>query len=73
MSEVKQEKMLFVKKFGELCAEFGIGGVESMEYEIDKWDDEFVKVNFEGGGHRKVNVTADSLGAVVEDVMPKIM
>lgn len=73
MSEVKQEKMMFVKEFGELCQKFGVGDVVNMEYEVDEWENEFVNVLFVGGGKRKVNVTGDSLGAVVEDVMPKIM
>lgn len=66
-------KKAFVKKFSKLCQEFGIGGVESMEYGVDTWNDEFVNVYFEGGGTRKVNVTGDSFGAIVQDVMPRIM
>ena len=32
-------------------------------------DDDHVQITFKGGGRRKVNITADSYGAIIVDVM----
>lgn len=32
-------------------------------------DDDHVQITFKGGGKRKVNITADSYGAIILDVM----
>ena len=32
-------------------------------------DEDTVEITFKGGGRRKVNITADSFGAIIVDVM----
>lgn len=35
-------------------------------------DDNTVQITFKGGGTRRVNITADSFGAIIRDVMKRV-
>lgn len=35
-------------------------------------DDNTVQITFKGGGTRRVNITADSYGAIIRDVMKRV-
>lgn len=67
---VNKEK--YVKELGELFNKFGVGQVESLEYYQDEIGDEWVRVTFQGGATRRVNVTWDSLTALTRDVTKHI-
>jgi len=45
-----------------LCADLDITGLSLI-------DDSYVVINLKGGGKRKVNIEADSKGAIILDVM----
>ena len=45
-----------------LCANLDIVGLSLI-------DDDHVLITFKGNGTRKVNITADSFGAIIVDVM----
>ena len=45
-----------------LCAELDITGLSLV-------DDNTVQITFKGGGKRRVNIEADSYGAIIQDVM----
>lgn len=44
-------------------------GVEKLSFDEDE---EIIKINFEGGGSRMVNVAGDSGYALIKDVIAKI-
>jgi hypothetical protein len=78
LNEVKEDKEAFVREFGALLAKWGIQGVESMEYRkncpypythSENKVSEGVIVKFEGGGSKVADVSADSLQAIMTDVM----
>lgn len=58
------EKKEFIKVFENtlLCAELDITGLSLI-------DDNTVQITFKGGGKRRVNIEADSYGAIIVDVM----
>lgn len=58
------EKKEFIKVFENtlLCAELDIT-------ELSLIDDKTVQITFKGGGKRRVNIEADSYGAIIVDVM----
>lgn len=45
-----------------ICAELDITGLSLI-------DDNTVQIKFKGGGTRRVNIEADSYGAIIADVM----
>lgn len=45
-----------------LCAELDITSLSLV-------DDNTVQITFKGGGKRRVNIEADSYGAIIQDVM----
>ncbi len=58
------EKKEFIKVLEAtlLCAELDITGLSLV-------DDNTVQITFKGGGKRRVNIEADSYGAIIQDVM----
>ena len=48
-----------------LCAELDVTGLSLV-------DDSHVLITFKGNGTRKVNIEADSLGAIIVDVMKHV-
>ncbi len=48
-----------------LCAELDVTGLSLI-------DDKTVQVTFKGGGRRRVNIEADSYGAIIVDVMKHV-
>ena len=58
------EKKEFIKVLEAtlLCAELDISGLSLV-------DDNTVQITFKGGGKRRVNIEADSYGAIIQDVM----
>lgn len=45
-----------------ICAELDVIGLTLL-------NEDTVEITFQGGGRRKVNITADSYGAIIVDVM----
>lgn len=68
-----EDKATFVDEFGRLLARNGVGDVVKLEYIMDKalWR-ESVIIHFRGGGQRTVNVSADSIPAMIRDIMKHI-
>lgn len=58
------EKKEFIKVLEAtlLCAELDITGLSLV-------DDNTVQITFKGGSKRRVNIEADSYGAIIQDVM----
>ena len=54
----------FIKVFEAtlLCANLDITGLSLI-------DNDHVQITFKGGGKRKVNIEADSYGAIIQDIM----
>lgn len=48
-----------------LCADLDVTGLSLI-------DDNTVQITFKGGGKRRVNIEADSYGAVIVDVMKHV-
>ncbi len=66
-------KKAFTEELGLICCKYGVGGVFDMKYERDAENStETVTVFFCGGGEEKINVSADSLPAMVRDIFKKI-
>lgn len=67
-------KKAFIEELGTLCCKYGVGNVFDMKYERDAEKSiETVTVFFcYGGSERKVNVSADSLPAMVRDIFRNI-
>ena len=58
------EKKEFIKVLEStlLCAELDITGLSLVDYNS-------LQITFKGGGKRRVNIEADSYGAIIQDVM----
>ena len=58
------EKKEFIKELEHtlLCADMDVTGLSLI-------DDNTVQIAFKGGGTRRVNIEADSYGAIIVDVM----
>ncbi len=48
-----------------LCSELDVTGLTLV-------DDDTVQIKFKGGGARRVNIEADSYGAIIVDVMKHV-
>ncbi len=48
-----------------ICAELDVIGLNLL-------DEDTLEIVFKGGGRRKVNITADSFGAIVVDTMKHV-
>lgn len=61
------EKKEFIAVFGNtlLCAELDITALSLI-------DNNTVQITFKGGGKRRVNIEADSYGAIITDVMKHV-
>lgn len=62
-----ETKNNFVREFGELLAKYNIEDVGALLY--SNIDEEKVTILFERGTFREVNVSLDSLPAIIRDVM----
>lgn len=73
---IEQERIAkkhFIEELGDLCCKYNVGGVFAMKYERnEETGEETVTVGFMGGGAEVVNVTADSLPAMVRDIFKVI-
>ena len=59
---MSKEDFIAVLEVTLLCANLGITGLSLI-------DDDHVQITFQGNGKRTVNITADSYGAIILDVM----
>lgn len=67
------KKRKFVEELGQLLCKHRVYGVESMDYFLDYPNGrEFVRINYNGGGHHYCNVYGDSPFGILCDLM-KVM
>ena len=59
---VSKKRFIALLEAALLCADLDITGLSLI-------DDNTVQITFKGGGRRRVNIEADSYGAVIVDVM----
>lgn len=59
---MEKKEFIAVLEHTLICAELDITGLSLI-------DDNTVQVKFKGGGTRRVNIEADSYGAIIVDVM----
>ena len=67
-----ERKTSFVEDFGKILKKHNVETVTDLRYERTKLNgcyQETVTVLFQGGGSKRVNVTLDSLAAIVRDIM----
>jgi len=74
MSEKKKE---FVDALSDALKIDSRSGVESIEYTTNIWFDgvlyeEVIQINFKGGAHKLINVTANSNGANAQAVISAV-
>ena len=62
---MSKEDFISVFELTLLCADLDVTGLSLI-------DDSHVLVTFKGNGTRKVNIEADSLGAIIVDVMKHV-
>lgn len=69
----KARKKKFVEKMGELVTEFN-PNVEGMRYYyFEDIEEEWVDIQFDGGGHCAICVTATSIMAIGREIMENVM
>lgn len=59
---MEKKEFIAVLEHTLICAELDITGLSLI-------DDNTVQIKFKGGGTRRVNIEADSYGAIIVDVM----
>lgn len=59
---MEKREFIAVLEHALICAELDITGLSLI-------DDNTVQIRFKGGGTRRVNIEADSYGAIIADVM----
>lgn len=62
MNVISKKDFITVLETTLLCADLDITALSLV-------DDEHVEITFKGGGKRRVNIGADSKGAIILDVM----
>lgn len=62
---MEKKEFIAVLEHTLICAELDITGLSLI-------DDNTVQVRFKGGGTRRVNIEADSSGAIIVDVMKHV-
>lgn len=62
---MEKKEFIAVLEHTLICAELDITGLSLI-------DDNTVQVRFKGGGTRRVNIEADSYGAIIVDVMKHV-
>lgn len=66
--QVLARKAQFVRFLSVMCEYFPEMGIKRMEYRAPDGGGEFVDVHWNGGVIKAVNVTADSLTAILKDL-----
>lgn len=59
---MEKKEFIAVLEHTLICAELDVTGLSLI-------DDNTVQIKFKGGGTRRVNIEADSYGAIIVDVM----
>lgn len=59
---MEKKEFIAVLEHTLICAELDVTGLSLI-------DDNMVQIKFKGGGTRRVNIEADSYGAIIVDVM----
>ena len=59
---MEKKEFIAVLEHTLICAELDVTGLALL-------DDNTVQIRFKGGGTRRVNIEADSYGAIIVDVM----
>lgn len=62
MTAMEKKEFIKVLEHTLLCADMDVTGLSLI-------DDNTVQISFKGGGTRRVNIEADSYGAIIVDVM----
>lgn len=62
---MSKEDFILVFETTLLCANLDVIGLSLI-------DNNHVLITFKGGGTRRVNITADSFGAIIRDVMKRV-
>lgn len=62
---MEKRKFIAVLETTLICAELDVTGLTLV-------DDNTVQIRFKGGGARRVNIEADSYGAIIVDVMKHV-
>lgn len=62
---MEKKEFIAVLEHTLICAELDITGLSLI-------DDNTVQIKFKGGGTRRVNIEADSYGAIIVDVMKHV-
>lgn len=62
---MSKEDFILVFETTLLCANLDVIGLSLI-------DNDHVLITFKGGGTRRVNITADSYGAIIRDVMKRV-
>ncbi len=62
---MEKKEFIAVLEHTLLCADLDVTGLSLI-------DDNTVQITFKGGGKRRVNIEADSYGAVIVDVMKHV-
>ncbi len=62
---MEKKQFIAVLEHTLLCADLDVTGLSLI-------DDNTVQITFKGGGKRRVNIEADSYGAVIVDVMKHV-
>lgn len=62
---MSKEDFILVFETALLCANLDVIGLSLI-------DNNHVLITFKGGGTRRVNITADSYGAIIRDVMKRV-
>lgn len=62
---MSKEDFILVFETTLLCANLDVIGLSLI-------DNNHVLITFKGGGTRRVNITADSYGAIIRDVMKRV-
>lgn len=62
---MSKEDFILVFETALLCANLDVIGLSLI-------DDNHVLIKFKGGGKRRVNITADSFGAIILDIMKHV-
>lgn len=62
---MEKKEFIAVLEHTLICAELDVTGLALV-------DDNTVQIRFKGGGTRRVNIEADSYGAIIVDVMKHV-
>ena len=62
---IEKKEFIAILEHTLLCANLDVTGLALI-------DDNTVRVTFKGGGTRRVNIEADSYGAIIADVMKHV-